>query len=75
MPQLTRDNWDSVIVCGYIDEASGERSMKMYCNFFGKEVEYYRFPAESHELSRSGSPRHRIQRAELVIEFFTRRLI
>jgi dipeptidyl aminopeptidase/acylaminoacyl peptidase len=40
----------------------------------GKEVEYHRFPAESHELSRSGSPAHRIQRAELIVEYFTRHL-
>jgi dipeptidyl aminopeptidase/acylaminoacyl peptidase len=40
----------------------------------GKEVEFYRFPAESHELSRSGSPVHRIQRAEIILEFFDRHL-
>jgi len=38
------------------------------------DVEYYRFPGETHELSRSGSPVHRMQRAELVIDFFTDRL-
>ncbi len=41
----------------------------------GREPEYYRFPGESHELSRSGSPAHRIQRAELILEFFTRHLL
>ncbi|MBA2337231.1 MAG: S9 family peptidase [Acidimicrobiia bacterium] len=40
----------------------------------GKPVEYVRFPAESHELTRSGSPKHRIQRAELVLEFLARHL-
>ncbi len=40
----------------------------------GKEVEYWRFPGESHELSRSGSPRHRIQRAEIVLDWFGRHL-
>ena len=40
----------------------------------GKEVEFYRFPAEGHELSRSGSPVHRRQRAELILEFFGRHL-
>jgi dipeptidyl aminopeptidase/acylaminoacyl peptidase len=40
----------------------------------GKEVEMYRFPAEGHELSRSGSPVHRVQRAEIIIDFFTRHL-
>ncbi len=39
-----------------------------------REVEYYRFPAESHELTRSGSPKHRVQRAELLLEWFGRRL-
>ncbi len=39
-----------------------------------RDVEYYRFPGENHELSRSGSPKHRIQRADLIIEFFRRRL-
>ncbi len=38
----------------------------------GKKHEYLRFPAESHELTRGGSPRHRIQRAELVLDWFAR---
>jgi dipeptidyl aminopeptidase/acylaminoacyl peptidase len=40
----------------------------------GKEVELVRFPGESHELSRSGSPAHRRQRAEIILEFFGRHL-
>ena len=39
-----------------------------------RDVEFVRFPAESHELSRSGSPAHRRQRAEIVLEFFDRHL-
>ncbi len=39
-----------------------------------RDVEYYRFPAENHDLSRSGSPKHRLQRADLIVEFFRRRL-
>jgi dipeptidyl aminopeptidase/acylaminoacyl peptidase len=38
----------------------------------GREVEYWRFPAESHELSRSGSPVHRQQRAEIILDWFGR---
>ena len=44
------------------------------CACSGKEVELVRFPAESHELSRSGSPIHRVQRAEIILEFFDRHL-
>jgi dipeptidyl aminopeptidase/acylaminoacyl peptidase len=40
----------------------------------GKEVEMVRFPAESHELSRGGSPLHRVQRFEVIIEWFGRYL-
>ena len=40
----------------------------------GREVEYWRFPEEGHELSRAGSPRHRIQSAELILDFFARHL-
>lgn len=36
-----------------------------------KPVEFVRFPGESHELSRSGSPTHRRQRAELLLQWFT----
>jgi len=38
----------------------------------GKEVEMLRFPAESHELSRGGSPLHRVQRFEAILEWFGR---
>jgi dipeptidyl aminopeptidase/acylaminoacyl peptidase len=40
----------------------------------GRTPEFVRFPGESHELSRSGAPRHRQQRAELIIDFFRRHL-
>jgi dipeptidyl aminopeptidase/acylaminoacyl peptidase len=40
----------------------------------GKEVEMLRFPAESHELSRSGAPVHRRQRFEAILDWFGRYL-
>ena len=40
----------------------------------GRDVEILRFPAESHELSRSGSPIHRVQRFEAILEWFGRYL-
>jgi dipeptidyl aminopeptidase/acylaminoacyl peptidase len=40
----------------------------------GREVELVRFPEEGHELSRSGSPVHRVQRFEVILEWFDRHL-
>jgi dipeptidyl aminopeptidase/acylaminoacyl peptidase len=40
----------------------------------GKEAEMLRFPNESHELTRGGSPIHRVQRFEAVLEWFRRYL-
>lgn len=40
----------------------------------GREPVLVRFPGEDHELSRSGSPRHRIERAEIILEWFRRHL-
>jgi dipeptidyl aminopeptidase/acylaminoacyl peptidase len=40
----------------------------------GKDVEMLRFPAESHELTRSGSPLHRVVRFEAILEWFGRYL-
>ncbi|HEX9994611.1 MAG TPA: S9 family peptidase [Acidimicrobiales bacterium] len=40
----------------------------------GRDVEYWRFPEEGHELSRSGWPRHRVHRAELIVDWWRRRL-
>ncbi len=39
-----------------------------------RPVEFVRFPGESHELTRSGSPAHRVQRFEIVLEWFDRYL-
>ena len=39
-----------------------------------KPVELVRFPAESHELTRSGSPIHRVTRFEIVLDWFERHL-
>jgi dipeptidyl aminopeptidase/acylaminoacyl peptidase len=40
----------------------------------GNEVEMLRFPGEGHELSRSGSPVHRVQRFDAILEWFGRYL-
>jgi dipeptidyl aminopeptidase/acylaminoacyl peptidase len=40
----------------------------------GKDVTFYRFPGETHELSRSGSPVHRVQRVEIILDFFVKHL-
>jgi dipeptidyl aminopeptidase/acylaminoacyl peptidase len=40
----------------------------------GRDVEFVRFPAEGHELSRSGAPLHRVQRAEIILDYFGRHL-
>ena len=39
-----------------------------------RPVELVRFPEESHELTRSGSPIHRVQRFEIVLDWFDRYL-
>ncbi|CAN5290465.1 S9 family peptidase [soil metagenome] len=38
----------------------------------GREVEFVRFPDENHNLSRSGQPKHRIERLEYIIGWFDR---
>ena len=40
----------------------------------GVEVEMVRFPDEGHELSRSGSPRHRVERFEHILAWHGRHL-
>jgi len=40
----------------------------------GKQVEFVRFPAETHELTRAGSPMHRVQRYEVVLDWLSRTL-
>ena len=39
-----------------------------------RDVEFVRFPAESHELTRSGNPAHRVMRFEIVVDWFDRYL-
>lgn len=42
--------------------------------WLGRDVTFYRFPGENHELSRSGSPVHRHQRAEIILDWFADKL-
>ncbi len=37
----------------------------------GVEAEFVRFPGEGHELSRSGSPRHREERFQIILEWLS----
>jgi dipeptidyl aminopeptidase/acylaminoacyl peptidase len=46
----------------------------MKLRLLGKPVDFYRFPGENHELSRSGSPVHRRMRAEIILDWFAERL-
>jgi dipeptidyl aminopeptidase/acylaminoacyl peptidase len=39
-----------------------------------RDVEMVRFPDEGHELSRSGSPAHRVMRFEAILDWFERYL-
>ncbi len=43
-----------------------------YLKILGRPVEYVRYPDEGHELSRSGNPKHRIDRLLRIYEFFER---
>ena len=54
-----------------IDQAEG---LFVSLRLLGRQPELVRFPGETHELSRSGSPKHRIQRAEIILEWFGRHL-
>jgi dipeptidyl aminopeptidase/acylaminoacyl peptidase len=40
----------------------------------GREVVLVRFPGENHELSRSGTPRHRLERFRIILNWFARYL-
>ena len=42
--------------------------------WLGKPVVFWRFPGETHELSRSGSPFHRRRRFEIILEWFSEQL-
>ncbi|WP_138732860.1 S9 family peptidase [Modestobacter excelsi] len=44
----------------------------MACKLLDRDVELIRFPGEGHELTRSGSPVHRLQRLEILLEWFGR---
>ncbi|WP_328647192.1 S9 family peptidase [Amycolatopsis sp. NBC_00348] len=40
----------------------------------GADAEFLLFPGEGHELSRSGRPRHRVQRFDAILEWWARHL-
>jgi len=40
----------------------------------GVETEFIRFPGESHELSRAGKPKHRVERLEHMVRWFKKYL-
>jgi dipeptidyl aminopeptidase/acylaminoacyl peptidase len=46
----------------------------MTLRLLDRDVTFYRFPGENHELSRSGSPVHRQMRAEIILDWFADKL-
>ncbi len=49
-----------------------EQAYQMYSalKYFNREVEMRLFPGENHELSRSGKPRHRVERLGAILDWF-----
>jgi dipeptidyl aminopeptidase/acylaminoacyl peptidase len=43
-------------------------------NLLGKTVEMIRWPREGHELSRSGEPRHRVERIQRMVDWFDKHI-
>ena len=39
-----------------------------------KDVEFVRFPDEDHELSRNGRPSHRVDRFNVILDYWKRKL-
>ncbi len=39
-----------------------------------RPVEFWRFPEENHEMSRSGKPKHRLKRFQVILDWFNRRM-
>jgi dipeptidyl aminopeptidase/acylaminoacyl peptidase len=39
-----------------------------------RQVVFVRFPDENHELSRSGKPRHRLERFRIILDWFAKYL-
>ena len=78
-PITYADEMDTPLLIIHSDEdwrCGFEQADQLYFNLRARDydVEYYRFPGENHELSRSGSPIHRVQRADLILDFFRDRL-
>jgi len=40
----------------------------------GREVEFVRFPGEGHNLSRTGQPKHRVERLDFMLNWFDKHL-
>lgn len=53
-----------------------EQGQRMYVALRrnGVDAEFLLFPGEGHELTRSGQPRHRVQRFDAVLEWWSRHL-
>jgi dipeptidyl aminopeptidase/acylaminoacyl peptidase len=53
-----------------------EQAEQMFISLkkLGREVEFVRFPNENHNLSRTGKPKHRIERLEFIIGWFDQHL-
>jgi dipeptidyl aminopeptidase/acylaminoacyl peptidase len=54
--------------------AAGGEQMFRALKYLKKPVVMVRFPGESHELSRSGVPKHRIERLEHIVGYFDKYL-
>ena len=55
--------------------AAGGEQMFRALKYLKKPVVMVRFPGESHELSRSGKPTHRVERLQHIVAWFDKYLL
>ncbi|RLF23294.1 MAG: S9 family peptidase [Thermoprotei archaeon] len=53
-----------------------DQALQMFTalKFLGKEVELVLFPGENHDLSRTGKPKHRVERLRHIVRWFDKHL-
>ena len=76
-PRLSPDGKTVAYVVGGVDaKANDDRGAIGWRRrtAAGEPVQLVRFPEESHELTRAGSPAHRVQRFRIVLKWFDRYL-
>ena len=67
---ITPQDFNDIVVVQDPQVSPDAEHLFLMLRWLNRDVEFVRYPRDGHELSRSGEPRHRVDRLKRILDWF-----